>query len=317
MTGGLYRKRAVDALFIELYLLVDNIFISALKSDMLAAMRLDELRKSCGGYGVGNYNRTRLVFKYNSRYHGDKAVAVEFSSVREDTARSVNIGVKHNAEIGFCLFDPLGGAVYHDRRLWVRHIYGEVAVRFEIHARRDLSAQRSENFGSVEAARAVSGVYHYSHTRKRFVGFVRADALADKRAQVRGVLLHMVARGYFYMSIAELDILGFFKYVSDIGRIESAVDSEKFESVSIAWMVARSHLNGAVAGQIEHRHEHGGSGAERAIDYIDPAQSESPDDRRAYTPGRKARIVTYGNGELIHRFACLFGKKIRKRRARL
>lgn len=63
MAGGLNRKRAVDALFIELYLLVDNIFISALKSDMLAAMRLDELRKSCGGYGVGNYNRTRFVFQ--------------------------------------------------------------------------------------------------------------------------------------------------------------------------------------------------------------------------------------------------------------
>ena len=76
---------------------------------------------------------------------------------------------------------------------------------------------------------------------------------------MRGVLLHMVACGYFGRSIAEFDILGFFKYVSDIGRIESAVDGEKFESVSIARMVARGHLNGAVAGQIEHRHEHGGS----------------------------------------------------------
>ena len=115
MAGGLNRKRAVDALFIEFYLLVDNIFIAALKSDMLAAVRLDEFRKSCGGYGVGNYNRARFVFKYNSRYHGDKAVAVEFSAVGENAARSVNIGVKHNAEIGFCLFDPLGGAVYHHR----------------------------------------------------------------------------------------------------------------------------------------------------------------------------------------------------------
>lgn len=50
---------------------------------------------------------------------------------------------------------------------------------------------------------------------------------------------------------------------------------------------------------------------------IDAAQSESPDDRRAYTPGRKARIVTYGNGELIRRFARLFAEEIRKRRARL
>lgn len=46
MAGGLNRKRAVDALFIEFYLLVDNILIAALKSDMLAAMRLDEFRKS-------------------------------------------------------------------------------------------------------------------------------------------------------------------------------------------------------------------------------------------------------------------------------
>ena len=257
MAGGLNRKRAVDALFVEFYLLVDNILIAALKSDMLAAMRLDELRESCRGYGVGDYNRARFVFKYNSRYHGDKAVAVEFPAVGEDTARSVNIGVKHNAEIGFCLFDPLGGAVYHDGRLGVRHIYGEVAVRLEIHARRDIGAQRCEDFGSVESARAVSGVYHYSHTRKRFVGFVRADAFADKRAQMRGVLLHMVACGYFGRRIAEFDILGFFEYVSDIGRIESAVDGEKFESVSVAWVVARGHLNGAVAGQIEHRHEHG------------------------------------------------------------
>ena len=113
---------------------------------------------------------------------------------------------------------------------------------------------------------------------------------------MRGVLLHMVARGYLGRRIAEFDILGFFKYVSDIGRIESAVDGEKFESVSIARMVARGHLDGAVAGQIEHSHKHGGSGAERAVDYIDPAQSESPDDRRAYTPGRKTRIVTDGNG---------------------
>ena len=259
MTGGLYRKRAVDALFVELNLLVDNIFIAALKSDMLAAMRLDELRKSCGGYGVGDYNRARFVFKYDRRYHGDKAVAVEFSAVRENAARSVNIGIKHNAEVGVRLLNPLGGAVYHDGRLRVRHIYGEVAVRLEIHARRDIGAQRSEDFGSVEAARAVSGIDHYSHTRKRFVGLVHADAFADKRAQVRGILLHMVACGYFGRRIAEFDILGFFEYVSDIGRIESAVDGEKFESVSIARMVARSHLNGAVTGQIEHSHKHGGS----------------------------------------------------------
>ena len=134
---------------------------------------------------------------------------------------------------------------------------------------------------------------------------------------MRGVLLHMVTRSYFGRLIAEFDILGFFEYVSDIGRIESAVDGEKFESVSVARMVARSHLNGAVAGQIEHSHKHGGSGAERAVDYIDAAQSESPDDRRAYTPGRKTRIMTDGNGELIRRFACLFAEKIRKRRARL
>ena len=76
---------------------------------------------------------------------------------------------------------------------------------------------------------------------------------------MRGVLLHMVTRSYFGRLIAELDILGFFKYVSDIGRIESAVDGEKFESVSVARMVARSHLNGAVTGQIEHSHKHGGS----------------------------------------------------------
>ena len=296
MTGCLYRKRAVDALFIELYLLVDNIFIAALKSDMLAAVRLDEFCEPSGGYGVGNYNRARFVFKYNSRYHGDKAVAVEFSAVGEDTARSVNIGIKHNAEIGVCLFDPLGGVVYHDGRLGVRHIHGKIAVRLEIHARQDIGTQRSEDFGSVEAARAVSGIDHYSHTCKRFVGSVRADAFADKRAQMRGVLLHMVARGYLGRRIAEFDILRFFEYVSDIGRIKSAVDGEKFESVSVARMVARSHLNGAVTGQIEHSHKHGGSGAERAVNYIDPAQSESPDDRRAYTPGRKTRIVTDGNG---------------------
>ena len=46
MAGGLNRKRAVDALFIELNLLVDNIFIAALKSDMLAAVRLDEFCES-------------------------------------------------------------------------------------------------------------------------------------------------------------------------------------------------------------------------------------------------------------------------------
>ena len=113
---------------------------------------------------------------------------------------------------------------------------------------------------------------------------------------MRGILLHMVTRSYFGRLIAEFDILRFFEYVSDIGRIESAVDGEKFESVSIARVVARSHLNGAVTGQIEHSHKHGRSGAERAVDYIDAAQSESPDDRRAYTPGRKARIVADGNG---------------------
>ena len=46
MAGGLNRKRSVDALFIELYLLVDNILIAALESDMLAAVRLDEFCES-------------------------------------------------------------------------------------------------------------------------------------------------------------------------------------------------------------------------------------------------------------------------------
>ena len=157
--------------------------------------------------------------------------------------------------------DPLCGAVYHHGGLGVRNIDGEVTVRLEVHARRDIRAERGENLGGIETARTVSRVNHYAHARKGLIGLIGAYALADKRAQVRGVLLHMVAGRYLRGDIAELDILGLFEYISDIRRVEAAVNGKEFQSVSVARVVARGHLHGAVAGQVEHRHKHSGSGA--------------------------------------------------------
>lgn len=51
-------------------------------------------------------------------------------------------------------------------------------------------------------------------------------------------------------------------------------------------------------------------------DYIDPAQGESADYRRAYALSGKARVVAYGDSQLLRRLARLFGKKIGKGRAR-
>ena len=54
MAAGFDGKRRIAALLIERNRFVDDVFIPALKAMMFAAVRLDELRKTGGGDGIGD-----------------------------------------------------------------------------------------------------------------------------------------------------------------------------------------------------------------------------------------------------------------------
>ena len=100
MTRGFNGKRSSYTLAFKPYALVNDIFITTLKSSVLAAERVfDKLSKSCRGYAV-RYNRSAFaVFESDSRSQSNKAVTVNFLAVRTYASRTVNVRIKNYAEV--------------------------------------------------------------------------------------------------------------------------------------------------------------------------------------------------------------------------
>ena len=102
MTRGFNCKRTVYSLFAQLFRLIYYIFIAPAVAVVNTSQGVFNIFfKTVARDRIGDDGDSLFAVRRHIRRQGDKAVAVDFLSVRAHTARAVNVGIEYYSEVGF------------------------------------------------------------------------------------------------------------------------------------------------------------------------------------------------------------------------
>ena len=307
VTGGLDRERSTDPLRLKLDGFIDNVFVAAAIAVMLASeMLFDKLVESRRGDRVGHYRAAGILLKRETGRQRHQTVAVDLFAEAVDSAAAIDVGIEDHAEVGFTLQHRLTDTLHRFCVLGIRHMVREHPVGIQIARAGGISAQRLQHLGGVKAARAVAGVDHDVETCERMVIVLCVDLALDQLAQMRGVVLHIVDRGYRAVQgfCGLVVILRVLQDRFDILAVQTAAASKELQSVAVEGMVRGSDLYRRVTAEVNRRHEHRRRRRQTAVIYLDARQGQSAHHDIGDPFARDTAVPADGNRQFSGSFAC-------------
>ena len=183
---------------------------------------------------------------------------------------------------------------FHGFRIFgIGNVVREAPVGVKAAASRRVRPQGRKHAVRVKAAHAVARVYDDLHARKRVVVIRALHAFFDKILQMRAVYGQIVK--FFGFDLCrrrtQFHRLGGREDLCELCARNAARARKEFEAVAVPRVVACGDLHRAVTVFGLRRHEHGGRGAQPAVQDMHALRGKFRDHRTADALGGHARIV--------------------------
>mmetsp|Transcript_5115 Transcript_5115/g.11173 ORF Transcript_5115/g.11173 Transcript_5115/m.11173 type:complete len:270 (+) Transcript_5115:321-1130(+) len=181
-------ERRDDARRVEFFALVNDVFVPAHETQMVTTLRLDKLVQTIRCDAVGNNRRSRVFFEHNFRKQCDEFVAIDFFPARVDDRASIDVSVKHYAEISLGAEHCAHASLHRLFIFWVRAVVREAPIGIEKLRAVRIRAERRENQIRKKSAAPVTSVHDDFHPRQWLIVVCRRiHAFANDIAQLCGV----------------------------------------------------------------------------------------------------------------------------------
>ena len=142
MTARLDGERGILALRIEALALVDDILVTALEAMMHAAVRRNEGGEPVARHGIGDDVGAGLLLEQDGGNESDETVAVDLLTLRRNGARTIDVGIEDDAEIGAIGFHGRTDGLHRRLVLGIGDVIGKAPVRLQKLRTRRIRPQR-------------------------------------------------------------------------------------------------------------------------------------------------------------------------------